>query len=49
MGSGTTGVVARELNRNYIGIDLNKEYIEIANKRIEESLNVNENSKNKSS
>ena len=35
MGSGTTGVAAKELNRNYIGIDLNKEYIEIANKRIE--------------
>lgn len=34
MGSGTTGVVAKELGRNYIGIDLNKEYINIANKRI---------------
>lgn len=34
MGSGTTGVVAKELKRNYIGIELNKEYIEIANKRI---------------
>ena len=45
MGSGTTGVVAKELNRNYIGIELNKEYVEIANKRIEESLNVNEKSK----
>ena len=38
MGSGTTGLVARELNRNYVGIDLNEEYIEIANKRIKESL-----------
>lgn len=34
MGSGTTGVVARKLNRNFIGIELNAEYIEIANNRI---------------
>ena len=36
MGSGTTAIVSKELNRNYIGIDLNKEYIEVANKRIKE-------------
>lgn len=35
MGSGTTGVVAKNNKRNYIGIELNKEYIEIANKRID--------------
>ena len=34
MGSGTTGVVAKKQNKNYIGIELNKEYIEIANNRI---------------
>ena len=34
MGSGTTGVVAKKLHRNYIGIELNPEYIEIANSRI---------------
>ena len=34
MGAGTVGVVAKKLNRNYIGIELNPEYIEIANKRI---------------
>lgn len=34
MGSGTTGVVAKKLGRNFIGIDLNKEYVEIAEKRI---------------
>lgn len=33
-GSGTTGLVALKLNRKFIGIELNKEYIEIANKRI---------------
>ena len=34
MGAGTTAVVAKQLNRNYIGFDLNEEYIKIANKRI---------------
>lgn len=36
MGSGTTGVVAKKLGRDYIGIDLNEEYIKIAEKRIKE-------------
>lgn len=35
MGSGTTGVVAKRHNRNYVGIELNPEYIKIAEKRIE--------------
>jgi DNA modification methylase len=34
MGAGTTGVVARKLNRNYIGFELNADYIKIAEKRI---------------
>ena len=34
-GSGTTGIVAVECNRKYIGIELNPEYVEIAKKRIE--------------
>ncbi len=33
-GAGTTGVVAQRLNRNFIGIELNPEYIDIAIKRI---------------
>lgn len=33
-GSGTTGVCARKLDRNFIGIELNEKYIEIANKRL---------------
>ena len=33
-GAGTTGVVAKKLGRNYLGIELNKSYIEIAEKRI---------------
>lgn len=33
-GSGTTGVVATRLNRDFIGIELNPEYIEIAKRRL---------------
>jgi tRNA/tmRNA/rRNA uracil-C5-methylase (TrmA/RlmC/RlmD family) len=40
MGSGTTGVVAKKLARNFIGIDINKEYVEIAEKRIAEAGGV---------
>ena len=34
MGSGTTGVAAMELNRRFIGCEINKEYYEVANERI---------------
>jgi DNA modification methylase len=34
MGAGTTGLVAAKLGRNYLGVELNPEYIEIANRRI---------------
>ena len=34
MGSGTTGVACKELNRRFIGIEINKDYYEIAQKRI---------------
>ena len=33
-GAGTTGVVAKKLGRHYLGIELNEEYIKIAEKRI---------------
>lgn len=38
MGSGTTAVAALELNRHFIGYDVNGEYIRIAEKRIREVL-----------
>lgn len=34
MGSGTTGVACKNLNRNFIGIELDKEYFKIAKERI---------------
>ena len=38
MGSGTTGVACKNLNRNFIGIELDSEYFKIAEKRINENL-----------
>ncbi len=35
MGSGTTGVACRNLNRNFVGIEKEPEYFEIAKQRIE--------------
>jgi len=36
MGSGTTGVACRNLNRNFIGIELEEKYFKIATERINE-------------
>lgn len=36
MGSGTTGVAAKSCNRNFIGIELNEKYYEMAKNRINE-------------
>ena len=35
VGSGTTCKMAKQLNRNYIGIDVSKEYIDIAEERLQ--------------
>lgn len=37
-GSGTTGIVATQNKRNYVGIDLNPEYIGITKRRIEKEI-----------
>ncbi|MCC7430968.1 site-specific DNA-methyltransferase [bacterium] len=37
LGSGTTGVVAKKLNRNFIGFEIDETYLEIAKKRISET------------
>ena len=34
MGSGTTGVACKELNRNFIGVEIDEEYFKIAEERI---------------
>tara|TARA_Y100000004_G_C8859560_1_gene388402 strand:+ start:168 stop:896 length:729 start_codon:yes stop_codon:yes gene_type:complete len=39
MGSGSTGVAAINTNRHFIGIELDKEYFKIAEKRINEASN----------
>lgn len=38
-GSGTTLLAARNENKNFIGFEMNQEYIEIANKRLETVIN----------
>lgn len=35
MGSGSTGVACKKLNRNFVGIELNEKYFNIAKERIE--------------
>ena len=42
MGSGTTGVACKNLNRNFIGIEMDDKYFEIAKKRIEEHVVIKE-------
>lgn len=42
LGSGTTSVTAKKLGRNYIGIEREKEYVALAEKRLEDA-NTNKN------
>ena len=41
MGSGTTAVAAVRTNRNFIGFELEREYVDIANKRLDNEMGVN--------
>jgi DNA modification methylase len=40
MGSGTTAAVARKLNRNYIGFELNSEYVKMAGRKLNRELGL---------
>jgi DNA modification methylase len=40
IGSGTVAIESRRLERNFIGIELNPKYIEMANKRIKQKLGI---------
>ena len=42
MGSGSTGVACVNTFRNFIGIEMDENYFEIAEKRIEEAQELNE-------
>jgi site-specific DNA-methyltransferase (adenine-specific) len=35
IGSGTTAIASTLMQRNYVGYEINKDYIEIANKRLQ--------------
>jgi DNA modification methylase len=38
MGSGTTGVACKNLNRRFIGVEIEKKYYDMAEKRINEKM-----------
>jgi len=40
MGIGTTAVVARKLNRQYVGFELNPEYVKLAEKKLKRELGL---------
>ncbi|MDR1198695.1 MAG: site-specific DNA-methyltransferase [Prevotellaceae bacterium] len=39
MGAGTTALVAKQSGRNYIGIELNENYVKLAEDRINKANN----------
>ena len=43
MGSGTTGIACVNNNRNFIGIELDKQYFDIAQNRIKEAVEKKRN------
>ena len=36
MGSGTTALACQQLNRNFLGFEINQKYIDVYNKRLEQ-------------
>lgn len=40
MGSGTTGLACKELKRDFIGVEIDKQYFDIAVKRLKEQMNM---------
>lgn len=40
MGAGTTALVAKKLNRSYIGFELNSEYVKMSQKRLRDKLGL---------
>jgi len=40
MGSGTTAVVARKLERNFVGIELNPAYVKLAEQKLRRELGM---------
>lgn len=47
MGSGTTAVACKELNRHFIGFELNPEFYEIANSRLNKTETTKEKAERK--
>lgn len=41
-GSSTTGVMALQLNRKFVGIDINKDFLDLSIKRIEDVIPIND-------
>ena len=36
MGSGTVAIIAKKMKRNFIGFEINKEYVDLAKKKLED-------------